>query len=173
MKVIRNNVFETNSSSTHTIIIPRNKIKVESNNTKTIIAHIGEYGWEYHTYHNLLDYIYTAICCIYDDKYKEYTSKIDEIASKYNIKIEWEEPEFSYSYDDDGNVTYCYLDNGYIDHSDELEDFLTDLFADDSLVIDAIFSGYVNTGNDNEDYSEGWEDDEQTNEDCYYYYKGN
>lgn len=178
MKTIRNNVFETNSSSTHTIVIPRNQKQKERNNPQVLVATLGEYGWEYETYYDLLSYIYTAICCVYKEDYKKYTDKIDELASKYNMIIKWEEPEFHHYVIEPINKYQkprigCYLENGSIDHDYELENFLKDLFADESLLLDAILGGYVNTGNDNEDYSRGWEDGNETNEDCYYYYKEN
>lgn len=40
MKTIRSNVFETNSSSTHSIAIPKN-----CSETNYISFHIGEFGW--------------------------------------------------------------------------------------------------------------------------------
>lgn len=171
MKTVRTNVFETNSSSTHSIIIPRNRKVRKQEKRKIVVATIGEYGWEYETYYDLLSYIYTALCCIYKDKYEKYTKKIENVAQQYNIEIVWEKPEFNYIYDKDDNITYCYLENGYIDHDDELVEFLEDLFNDDELLIDTILSGYVKTGNDND----GWDDDDydETTEDCYYYYKGN
>lgn len=171
MKTIRLNAFETNSSSTHTIVIPRNKANKEIKRTKVMVATIGEYGWEYETYYDLLSYIYTAICYVYKNQYKKYIRKIEEVANQYNVQIEWEEPHFEYSYDEDGNITYCYLDNGYIDHGDELNEFLDDLFKDDSLLIDAIFNGYVETGNDNDCYDE--EDNSEIEDGSYFYFKGN
>ena len=55
MRQIRNGVFETNSSSTHSIAIPRS-----CNNINYISFHIGEFGWEWEEA-NPADYFYTAI----------------------------------------------------------------------------------------------------------------
>lgn len=164
MKTIRNNVFETNSSSTHTIIIPKEYNINDSIEPRKLVAHIDEFGWEYKTHRDLLDYIYTGLVYIYGDDYKEYTKKIYEILRPYNIEIEWVEPE-----KDDWGYS------GYIDHGYELEDFYKDLFNDTSLLINAVINGYVNTGNDNEDNGEDYEYDctrkNESNE--YRYFKGN
>ena len=55
MKTIRSNVFETNSSSTHSIAIPKN---CETNNF--ISFHVGDFGWGWEEV-DPADYFYTAI----------------------------------------------------------------------------------------------------------------
>lgn len=66
MKQIRNNVFETNSSSTHAISMSGckdNFIQPYSNND-IIEIEFGEYGWEHNSldgYHEKLSYILTMI----------------------------------------------------------------------------------------------------------------
>ena len=66
MKIVRNKVFETNSSSTHSITVPLQK---DDNNIQlkglVITIPLGEFGWEYGIYNDItsrLSYIYTAIC---------------------------------------------------------------------------------------------------------------
>ncbi len=67
MKNIRNNVFETNSSSSHSIVISRsNKCKdtIELNNDGCIVLTGGEFGWDWEMYHFAEDKAnYCAIDC--------------------------------------------------------------------------------------------------------------
>ena len=173
MKLIRRKTFETNSSSTHAITIPR---KIDKNLLKgvrpSIYFHIDEFGWSYGK-HELKDYIWTAICDIYPKEYEEYKQKIINILSPYYKKIEFEEPTFDEHYDEDGNLEWKYLDSmqGYIDHCHELKDFLDEIFENEELFINAVLDGYVRTGNDNADgyYLDELDDDPN----YYHYYKGN
>ena len=173
MKLIRRKTFETNSSSTHAITIPR---KIGKNLLKgvrpSIYFHIDEFGWAYGKY-ELKDYIWTAICDIYPKEYEEYKQKIINILSPYYKKIEFEEPTFDEHYDEDGNLEWKYLDSmqGYIDHCHELKDFLDEIFENEELFINAVLDGYVRTGNDNADgyYLDELDDDPN----YYHYYKGN
>ena len=172
MKIIRPQTFETNSSSTHAITIPRKIDEKLKGKQPSILFNIGEFGWAYGK-HNLADYIWTAICDIYPNNYQEYEEKIKEILKPYYDRIEFEEPRFDESYDDDGNLKWRYLDSmqGYVDHCHELTDFIDDIFGNKELFINAILDGYVRTGNDNAD---GYDlDDLDDNPDYYHYYKGN
>ena len=54
---IRSNVFETNSSSTHSICIQKKPVDADYS---YIAFHAGEYGWEERIV-NLGNYLYTAI----------------------------------------------------------------------------------------------------------------
>lgn len=171
-KKIRKGVFETNSSSTHTITIPKKIDKSLYEKRPLIRFNIGEFGWDYEKY-DLKDYIWTAICENYSNEIEEYKGKIIDMLNPFYDKIEFEEPEFDENYDDDGNIRWKYLDiwQGYIDHYDELKDFLDEIFNDKELFINAILDGYVRTGNDN---SDGYYlDENDNNPDYYHYYKGN
>ena len=55
MRQIRSSVFETNSSSTHSIAIPRSSPLI-----KGIAFQIGEFGWGFNSV-DPADYFYTAI----------------------------------------------------------------------------------------------------------------
>lgn len=174
MKLIRPNTFETNSSSTHAITIPRKIDKSLLGVRPRIRFNIDEFGWSYGK-HELKDYIWTAICNIYseEEKVEEYKQKIINILSPYYKNIEFEEPKYDESYDDDGNLQWKYLDTyqGYIDHCHELTDFLDEIFENEELFINAVLDGYVRTGNDNAD---GYDlDENDDNPDYYHYYKGN
>lgn len=169
MKIIRNKIFETNSSSTHVITIPKNVDKNSMGKHPSIHFNIGEFGWEYSEY-DLKDYIWTAICCLRPNEIDDYKKMIIDIISPYFDEITFEEPDFGFWEDEDKNKHY-YLNSGYIDHSSELEDFIRDIFENRDLFANAILDGYVRTGNDND---VGYDlDDLDDNPDYYHYYKGN
>lgn len=169
MRLIRHKIFETNSSSTHVITIPKNIDKNNTGKNSSIHFNIGEFGWEYSKY-DLKDYIWTAICCLRSNEIDDYKKMIIDIISPYFNEITFEEPDFEFWEDEDKNKHY-YLNSGYIDHSSELEDFVGDIFENKDLFVNAILSGYVRTGNDNDDGY--YLDDLDDNPDYYHYYKGN
>ena len=57
MRQIRKGTFETNSSSTHSLAIPKDSVKYP----KSISFHLGEFGWGWEE-EDPADYLYTAIC---------------------------------------------------------------------------------------------------------------
>ena len=138
MEQIRNGVFETNSSSTHSMAIPHNLEKIP----KYIYFYIGEYGWETGS-PDPASYLWTAICynCENFEQVSEYKKKLSNICDKYNIGRDYEIPE----YEEYG------LKHGYIDHGIELMPFIKMLFNDEDKLIKFISGGEVFTGNDNND----------------------
>ena len=146
-RVIRNGVFETNSSSVHSMIISREDelfSVVKGSKTNIITAHFGEY---YHGYEHLttlqekLDYLYTAmVVTIWDEedltKFKERRNILIELFAKKNLKLYFR--EFYLKRDVEYN-NCCYeavseTDNGEdweginIDHGGEWAEELNRLF---------------------------------------------
>ena len=168
MITIRNAVFETNSSSTHSIVIAREGTEPLDH----VIFSIGEYGWECEKYHDVnskASYFYTAACaCLCRDVADE----ISELLSPYGIECLFYVKPIFHTYHSDKYGDSSYLDNGYVDHYMEAEDFVKELLGDASQLIDFLFNdkSYVETGNDNDEYPVGTEIP-----DCEYieYYKGN
>lgn len=115
---IRKSVFETNSSSTHSICISKQPVDINKNDE--IYFDIGGFGWE-HEKVNIKDYLYTAILC-FDDRDK-LLEKLKRILDKNNIKYKFKEPDLK-EYEYDGKK-YKYLDNGGIDHCGETRKFVT------------------------------------------------
>lgn len=158
---VRKGVFETNSSSTHAIIIAREGTETYDH----IDFRIGEFGWECEMLRfpeEKASYIYTLACYIYD---RDVADEISELLSPYGIKCTFSRrPIFS--------ETYHCLDNGYVDHGCNGEKLVKDVLADPALMIDFLFNGesYVETGNDNDDEPVG-----TVLPKCEYvkYYKGN
>jgi len=155
MKKIRKGVFETNSSSTHSICIA---VDTELNIPKSIHFEFGEFGWEYDTLYSVSEkasYLYTAIV-----NYKEEDlERFIKILENKNIEVTKEERSGKY------------FDTGYIDHGYELNKFVNDLLADEDRLMNYLFSdlSFIITGNDN--------DDEDVSINISYphieYYKGN
>lgn len=141
---IRNGVYETNSSSTHSIAIP-NELKTIPNK---VSLRLGEFGWENGT-PDPLSYLYTAIlCCSEKETALKNLDKLIDVLHKNNIEVSYmQEPKWGHSgyYDSD------FLQNGDIDHSSELKDFLEAVLNNEDLLLRYIAGGEVATSNDNED----------------------
>lgn len=142
MKVtIRKNTFETNSSSVHTICIA----KEPANNFQgsKIFFELGDFGWAFESV-NRADYLYTAIMT--SCKTEEYLDKLKAILDKNNITYGFMKPKY---YDNE----HKWIENGGIDHSVELEDFLEAIMNDEDMLLRFLFNddSAVYTGNDNSD----------------------
>lgn len=143
MRQIRNNVFETNSSSIHSIAISKEPVAGFPN---AIRFYLGKYGWEFDDV-SPASYLYTAIMAIHDKKDRDNKlNKLKSILDSRGIKYEFETPKF-----DD----YGWLDNGFIDHSGELSTFIKTVLSDEGMLMRLLFgNSCVFTGNDNSDAEE-------------------
>jgi hypothetical protein len=177
MKQIRNNVFETNSSSTHSICISKAPVTIG----KHIRFSIGEYGWENDCV-DTADYLYTAILEQRDRD--ELLEKLKYILNNHSIEYEFEEPTYIEVED------YKWLDYGYIDHSGETREFIDTVLSDDDMLMRCLFGdSCVYTGNDNSSdydnmcyaaYDTIWDDNHKQipnpnhdSENYDYFFKGN
>lgn len=144
---IRNGVFETNSSSTHSIAIPRH-----CGTTDYIGFHTGEFGWGFYE-EDAADYFYTAIYETSDteEELNEKLKKLKNILDGYGIDYDLSDPETHIWHDDYENRDYLCLDDGYIDHGGELKDFVNELLDNGGKLVRFISGGLVFTGNDNSD----------------------
>lgn len=138
---VRQNVFETNSSSTHSIAIPINPVDYPDK----IYFDIGEYGWGNYE-EDPADYFYTALAYLSDteEEFIEKRNILENICVSHGII-----PNF-------GPVVFAKyptgeecLDNGYIDHGENLRDFVDTLLDDEDKLLRFICGGKVFTGNDN------------------------
>lgn len=138
---VRSSVFETNSSSTHSIAISKAPVVIG----KRIHFGIGEFGWE-NDCADTADYLYTAI--LERDDSLDLLDRLKEILDKHHIEYTFEEPRYQKS--SDGK--YTWLAYGYIDHAYELGDFIFDVLNDEDLLMRYLFgNSTVYTGNDNQD----------------------
>ena len=146
---IRYNTFETNSSSTHSLAVPKKVGRIPSD----VIFHFGDFGWGREDDIDPADYLYTGIVTNRQEIRDKYLPKLKDIMERNNIKAKYADYKLS-SYKLDGKTEhYVSSDYGYVDHDYELEYFLEWLFEDDDRVLRFISDGLVFTGNDNDDES--------------------
>jgi hypothetical protein len=150
MKKIRQGVFETNSSSTHSICIAK---EAELTLPKSLAFTFGEFGWGYDRLSSTgekASYLYTGLMA--NGKKDECDTIFDVLRSK-GIEVAAEEPIYEkYTYE--GSNGKEYIENGgHVDHSDELSDFLNAVCNDENKLMNFLFSdlSFILTGNDNDD----------------------
>lgn len=150
---VRSGMFETNSSSVHALIIPR---ECNVPQRKLYVSH-GEFGWEVKKYRSpddLISYLCQGVCGdawltaryelgIKDDaKIREYVERsvMSFVApiKEHGLDIEFDDGYFGL----DGDRV-----SGYIDHCESLD---LDAFANDAdKLLRFVFGGEIITGNDN------------------------
>lgn len=156
----RVNVFETNSSSVHTITIAkRTNYEVSS----SLHFEGGEYGWDVDKLNTPIEkasYLFTAIASMNDrDKLVEH---VREVLAKHECQATFEE------------WGSCWAGNDYIDHDRRLVDFVVMLMNDDDLLLKYLFgNACVYMYNDNMDYEDMRyaEEIDGYSEDDYFIYK--
>lgn len=148
MKTVRNNIFETNSSSSHSFVLSEGPLTNPDINDlvpdENGVVHLmgGTFGWEWRSYND--SFTKANYCAVYaltknrDDWYDrlvdvimEYTGATEVNADK--ISTSWSDPYYS-----------------YIDH--ESMDILDEVFNDKDDLAKFIFDpeSILYTGNDNE-----------------------
>lgn len=170
---IRRGIFETNSSSTHSICIARS---IEPEIPESMQFEFGEFGWEYDrldsTYAKA-SYLYTGL--IANDRDDDFIAILNVLSAKGVKYISVEEPIFEMRYyiDAEGNEKEYRggKNTGYVDHSDELKEFLDAICTDEQKLLRFLFSdlSFIITGNDNNDSDVEIKVDYDYDE----YYKGN
>lgn len=161
---IRNNTFETNSSSIHSLAIVTSCTSKLLEDLKVDIV-FGEFGWgdiKYTDSRDLLSYVWTAIHTTFD-----YAQSLEYI----KLMKEWlPKCVFTTQGNFIDNGHYMYWDiPGYIDHGDLL-DFLQDIFKDKEIFASFIFGGIIYISNDNQEIIYGVDECEKYE---YHWEKGN
>ena len=141
---VRKSVFETNSSSVHSISIAKYSFKtdIKTDNHIVLEAVPGQFGWEHELYESSFDklsYLWTAIYCLADNEARveekdfvkhaqileDWKKIISPIFTGYNIEIEYKHvAPFSWDY--------------YIDHRYELNNMLEDFKNNPELMVDFV-----------------------------------
>lgn len=171
---IRRNVFETNSSSVHSIVVCNEAL--DDNHAPFIFFQLGNFGWSM----DVLDddwsrasYFYTAACQLRRHDVKD---EIIELLAPFNIDCSFDE-ENPPQYVDYGG--FHYLDNGNIDHVDECQEFVDTLMNDGEMLARFLLDdrSFVVTGNDNcDDIDREWMEQKEAKATAYkhiVFYKGN
>ena len=151
MRQIRQNTFETNSSSTHSICISKNPV-VDVRN-KHVYFGSGEFGWSTDTVTDTASYLYTAMVTAYSpQEFREKLEKLKNILDKYGITYDFspvEEIKLDYTSD------YSYLmftKDRYasVDHARQCIPFIESLLNDEDMLLRYLFGdSCIYTGNDN------------------------
>lgn len=140
-KQIRRNVFETNSSSTHSLTIGNgNKEFPELNENGNIEISLSQYGWEKDEYYGLNDRVSYVFSYLYNHREGEEYSNI-EYTELYNKLIEYiKEQTGANDIEFTGCDDYCYVDHG----SEHMQ-------MDFEWLIDFMFNsgGFFTTDNNN------------------------
>ena len=167
MKQVRRGVFETNSSSTHSICITDSDALAPL--PFSVKFTCGEFGWEWETLrdiHEKASYLYSSMLALYtNEELMAAKEKIARYLAEADITCEFEEPV--------KNQEYGYYENASVDHAgmDEHRQFVDDTINDKGQLFRYLFNdeSFVLTGNDNE-YSDVDVDVEYPHKE---YYKGN
>ena len=138
MKQIRKNVFETNSSSSHSLTISPNTPIID--NTRKLNIHMDYFGWGYEEYNDIetkFNYLYTMIREYHyfdaresgykeTEKYKKYTEELKFFTDILDgLGVEYEINE---------------LENGSIDHQSQTYEYINKFKKDKDLLIRWLFN---------------------------------
>ncbi len=145
---IRNGSFETNSSSVHVLVIPKeNPIDIPNE----VILTGGEWGWSPGIEQDTINYFYQA--CL--DRGPKYVTRFIKFLKKNGVNniavdpISWHTTDYKGNpLDEDEYWPDC---EGSIDHSGCVP--IDELFADEEMLIKFLFGtrSFIETGNDNSD----------------------
>ena len=139
----RKNVFETNSSSVHSIVIHKHPDSLAI--PESLVFRPGEFGWEVDaldTPEEKASYLYTAMYCTEMDENR--IDFIERTLMENNCT-----PEFA---------PINPKDFPYIDHSEDLLEFLDGVMSSEESLLSYLFDNksVVFTYNDNMDYDDLW-----------------
>ena len=163
MKIqIRSNVFETNSSSTHSLAIADCNDVSYLHIPDTLQFKFGEFGWGVGIFTDCdtkASYIWTAIAEIVTGSSPEdvinnfniYKHKLITLLNDIGLyDISFDLPQGAVNY---GNNKYYLKIPGFIDHPEDLKDIIQVLFDDPQQLLAFIFhpDSALQTGNDNID----------------------
>ena len=144
METIREITFETNSSSSHAIVVDGNNFHdhLEQLPIKVKPTWHQEFGWEFETWNTIEEKLAYMIRCLvcYDYNKDNLQDKIRPIQERlHNLGIDFELP------------TYEEYRNGYVDHEDWYREEIEEIYKDDDTLLTFLLSdsSYIEGGNDN------------------------
>lgn len=148
---IRTGCFETNSSSCHSIVIPKH----DTHNYDGRSIHFGldSYGWEIEEYWDSATYLYSAIVDSFEAKDTEnFLEKLKDILDKHNIHYTFEPIKLENRGEWGDQYVACNKSiwSYGVDHGGELRPMIETLLNDENLLMRYLFGDTViYTGNDN------------------------
>ena len=92
MRTVRYNTFETNSSSTHSLAVPKKVEYIPSD----IRFHFGDFGWQLEDGIDPANYLYTGIVTGSQEIREKYLPKLKEVMKRNNIKAKYDDYESSF-----------------------------------------------------------------------------
>ena len=123
---IRTNVFETNSSSVHTIAVAKGSID-KSELPKTVLFERADYGWE-------ADEIYDTPSYFYSGATREQIDKAVDLLARNGVTVKFDDSETWWG----------------VDHSEDLGEIFDIMLNDEEMFLQFLFGdSCVFTGNDN------------------------
>lgn len=170
-KQVRQGVFETNSSSVHTITISDTdgyQKELNEYSGKVVGFSSGEFGWEHEEYISLdekASYLWTGIvtCSMYTpEQIEKIKENITSVLMEHGVNAWFENYEIDeYTATDGTKRVFCNFPRfSYIDHAACLDSWFNELFPNDGEEINGdmllwfLFNpdSSIITGNDNDDY---------------------
>ena len=151
---VRHGVFETNSSSTHSICIPTEHEELSI--PDRVEFEFGEFGWEVDkltSRSEKIKYLYTCLSYVEIDKLKEYLQFIANTLKAHGVnEIYFDSFEYRIYYYHDIEL-YLNAKDGYVDHGNEAREFVDAVCTDEQRLLNYLFSDktFILTGNDNDD----------------------
>ena len=144
MKQFRCGTFETNSSSTHAICIPKKTVDKKSLTGQRLTFELGNFGWECREV-DAANYLYTAL--MLHPNHADLIDRLVAVLDKYGVLYTMQDPIFvKASWSSTGRC----LSNGSIDHDYEAVSFVETVLQDEDRLLRYLFAGSrVFTGNDN------------------------
>lgn len=151
MKNIRHKVFETNSSSTHSISITKNSDGIYDtivpDNNGVIVLNGGEFGWAWEKYNDSLTKLnYASIYALFEASIGNSKENLKDLLLEV-VKEHTGAKEiiFNFSVNDTENTNYSYIDH-------QSTDTAKDAFSSKESLKDFIFNpkSWLFTGNDND-----------------------
>ena len=132
MKKVRKGIFETNSSSSHSLsigVLLEGDADVDESNDDKIVLGNGKFGWEWEDYDSWLDKADYLALLMGNYNFGDINNLLNAIHRKYP------------------NATIIISNNGYIDHgSDYWEEWMNN---EDDIFTFLFGNGGISTGNDN------------------------
>ena len=175
---IRRSLFETNSSSTHAMVVYN---EAPHNYPAHVHFELNNFGWAFEYCPDLESkaaYLYTSAMAL-AEKDNDVREKLTAALALYGVTCSFDEPKYTHYHSKYDDKDYWYLDNGGVDHcgEDDHSRWVETMLNQPEELVKFLFNdeSYVITGNDNTDTEEEewWNEHHHPNDNCTVYYKGN